>query len=332
MRRNKELEIIVDVVERRKRDRERKKRQKEQMIRKRYEGMPQTGGRDDVGEGSGVGEVGLGEFGMGEVGMEEGEGEGETKKSRREELDELGEEVLAVISRLGVLSWKLRLAIGARKMLPKAMAILLIAAGIMITVNIIWTYIPLTYVLPAAAFSVLTEDETDETDTTDTGVSLNENEERVGGYGGYEGEPLLGNWDNAVWPVPHSREINSRYGPRPRPCPNCSNFHRGIDIRGNGINGKEIVSVMDGKVVDSRYSSSYGYVVEIEHNSEIKTLYAHMIKKGIEKGKSVRAGDVIGYVGSTGNSTGPHLHFEIWEKQNGVFVRVDPEKYLKYLK
>tara|TARA_B100000519_G_C14103273_1_gene372101 strand:- start:137 stop:838 length:702 start_codon:yes stop_codon:yes gene_type:complete len=88
--------------------------------------------------------------------------------------------------------------------------------------------------------------------------------------------------------------------------------------------GTPIVTVADGKVVEARYGRNNGYFVKVRHNNIFTTQYLHMSKfaKGIRPGKEVKQGDVIGYVGSTGLATGPHVCFRFW--RNGK--QVDPYK------
>ncbi|MDR3309774.1 MAG: M23 family metallopeptidase [Oscillospiraceae bacterium] len=101
-------------------------------------------------------------------------------------------------------------------------------------------------------------------------------------------------------------------------------MHTGVDI-GGGINGKNIVAADSGTVILATYNSSYGNYVVINHGNGYTTLYAHMQKMKVKKGDKVTKGDVIGLVGSTGNSTGPHIHFEI--SYNGT--RKDPLSFFK---
>ena len=86
----------------------------------------------------------------------------------------------------------------------------------------------------------------------------------------------------------------------------------------------EIHAAKAGTVIVSQYSSSYGNYVVVSHGSGNTTLYAHMSSRKVSVGQYVNQGDVLGITGSTGNSTGPHLHFEITE--NGV--RINPLNYL----
>lgn len=125
-----------------------------------------------------------------------------------------------------------------------------------------------------------------------------------------------------IWPVP-SRRITSTFGGRSSPGGIGSTDHKGVDIGGVGYT-TEIKAAKAGTVIVSQLSSSYGNYVVVSHGSGNTTLYAHMSSRKVSVGQKVDQGDVLGITGSTGNSTGPHLHFEITE--NGV--RINPLNYL----
>lgn len=125
-----------------------------------------------------------------------------------------------------------------------------------------------------------------------------------------------------MWPTP-SHRVTSPFGPRKSPGGIGSTNHKGIDI-GSVWYSTEIVASKAGTVIVSQYSKSYGNYVVVSHGSGKTTLYAHMSKRLVSAGQAVKQGQVLGISGSTGNSTGPHLHFEITEGG----VRVDPLKYL----
>ena len=125
-----------------------------------------------------------------------------------------------------------------------------------------------------------------------------------------------------IWPV-SSRKITSPFGPRNTGIPGASTNHKGVDI-GGVYYSSEVHAAKAGTVIVSERSSSYGEYVVISHGSGNTTLYAHMSSRNVSVGDVVEQGDVIGITGSTGISSGPHLHFEITE--NGV--RVDPLQYL----
>ncbi|MGI5979537.1 MAG: murein hydrolase activator EnvC family protein [Oscillospiraceae bacterium] len=124
-----------------------------------------------------------------------------------------------------------------------------------------------------------------------------------------------------TWPVPASRTISSSFGYRVHPIFGTTKYHSGIDI--SASSGSTIVAADSGTVLTATYSSSYGNYVVIGHGNGTSTLYAHMSKLGCSAGQTVTKGSTIGYVGSTGWSTGPHCHFEI--RINGSLV--NPASY-----
>ena len=132
------------------------------------------------------------------------------------------------------------------------------------------------------------------------------------------GQSTESNPGGYIWPV-DSRYITSTVGGRASPGGIGSTNHKGTDIGRVGYTSSVYASKA-GTVIVSQYSSSYGNYVVISHGSGNTTLYAHMSSRKVSVGDYVNQGDVIGITGSTGNSTGPHLHFEVTE--NGV--RVNP--------
>ena len=132
------------------------------------------------------------------------------------------------------------------------------------------------------------------------------------------GNSVQSNPGGYIWPV-DSRYITSPVGGRASPGGIGSTNHKGTDIGRVGYTSP-IYASKAGTVIVSQYSSSYGNYVAISHGSGNTTLYAHMSSRKVSVGQYVNQGDVIGITGSTGNSTGPHLHFEVTE--NGV--RVNP--------
>ena len=124
-----------------------------------------------------------------------------------------------------------------------------------------------------------------------------------------------------IWPCPSSTYVTSAFGMRDHPLFGDERPHSDIDIAGSA--GSEVLAADSGTVAVATYSSSYGNYVTIYHSNGDYTLYAHMSSLAVSAGQSVTQGDVIGYVGSTGWATGPHLHFEI--RVNGSTV--DPLSY-----
>lgn len=128
-----------------------------------------------------------------------------------------------------------------------------------------------------------------------------------------------------IEPIPaFSNHISSNFGDRENPLASGQEFHKGLDIA--VASGTEIKAVLDGIVtICDETNQSYGKYIEITHSDTLKTRYAHCSQLLVKNGDTVKQGDVIALVGSTGNSTGPHLHLEVIE--NGQ--KVDPLNYLK---
>ena len=110
--------------------------------------------------------------------------------------------------------------------------------------------------------------------------------------------------------------VTSNFGPR------WGSTHSGMDIAGEM--GDPVYSALDGKVKECRYDGSYGNKILLQHEDGIETIYGHLSKFEVKVGDEIKKGQLIGRVGSTGRSTGPHLHFEV--RVNGS--PVDPKKYL----
>ncbi|MDR0862884.1 MAG: peptidoglycan DD-metalloendopeptidase family protein [Oscillospiraceae bacterium] len=126
-----------------------------------------------------------------------------------------------------------------------------------------------------------------------------------------------------MWPSKASNLVTSQFGTRKHPIYNVYKTHNGIDI--GASYGTNIYAADSGKVITSQYDSSYGNYVVISHGNGMTTLYAHMSSRKVSVGAAVTKGDVIGLVGSTGASTGAHLHFEV--SLNGS--RTNPLNYFK---
>ncbi|WP_240624534.1 M23 family metallopeptidase [Aurantiacibacter odishensis] len=114
--------------------------------------------------------------------------------------------------------------------------------------------------------------------------------------------------DGLIAPVPGA--ISSRYGMRRHPILGYRRMHSGLDFRAR--HGTPIYAVTDGTVNFAGRNGGYGNFVRIRHGGNLSTGYAHMSRIAVRNGESVRRGQVIGYVGSTGLSTGPHLHYEMY--------------------
>lgn len=127
-----------------------------------------------------------------------------------------------------------------------------------------------------------------------------------------------------AYPLPREYPITSNFGTRVDPITGKKGAHHaGIDFGAPG--GTSILAAADGYVLAAQWVNGYGNYVIIDHGSGIWTLYAHMSKIVAKKGDEVKVGDKIGEVGTTGRSTGNHLHFEVRKNQKAV----DPNPYLK---
>ncbi|MBR3721738.1 MAG: M23 family metallopeptidase, partial [Selenomonadaceae bacterium] len=123
-----------------------------------------------------------------------------------------------------------------------------------------------------------------------------------------------------IWPL--SGPITSEFGWRVHPITGTQKFHSGIDIGGDY--GEHIHAAASGVVTDACWISGYGYTVIIDHGGGVTTLYGHNQGFAVSVGQTVSQGETIAYCGSTGNSTGPHCHFEV--RVNGSVV--SPYGYL----
>ncbi|HEY9689392.1 MAG TPA: M23 family metallopeptidase, partial [Coleofasciculaceae cyanobacterium] len=123
-------------------------------------------------------------------------------------------------------------------------------------------------------------------------------------------------------PVP----ISSTFGWRIHPILGYSRFHAGTDL--SAPMGAPVVAVLDGKVSIGGFLGGYGLTVVLDHGDSQKTLYGHLSELFVKPGQTVKQGEVIGRVGSTGMSTGPHLHFEVRQLTAQGWVVTDPAKFL----
>lgn len=125
-----------------------------------------------------------------------------------------------------------------------------------------------------------------------------------------------------AWPTPGHSRITSAYGWRMHPVLGVRKMHTGVDI--GAPSGAEIVAAQTGTVIFAGWMNGYGNTIILDHGAGMSTLYAHQSKLLVSVGDEVNKGDTIGKVGSTGRSTGPHLHFEV--RQNGDTV--NPTSYI----
>lgn len=131
-------------------------------------------------------------------------------------------------------------------------------------------------------------------------------EARASGGGSSGGTVGTGSF---IWPCPSCYYITSRQGPRTHPITGVYKNHAGTDI--GAQYGATVIAADSGTVSLAGENGGYGNCVMINHGNGYYTLYGHLSSIAVSEGQSVSQGDIVGYVGSTGNSTGPHLHFEI---------------------
>lgn len=145
-------------------------------------------------------------------------------------------------------------------------------------------------------------------------------QEEMANQGGGGGGGSVSGTGSFIWPTA-STYITSRFGLRVHPITGETRSHTGLDV--GGSYGDTIAAADGGTVTLAGVNGGYGNCVMIDHGNGYITLYGHMSSIAVTKGQAVSQGDAIGYVGSTGLSTGPHLHFEIWSGGS----RIDPEQF-----
>ncbi len=123
------------------------------------------------------------------------------------------------------------------------------------------------------------------------------------------------------FPIPGN--IASGYGSRVDPLSGAIQFHSGLDISASP--GSPVRATADGVASHSGWSQNSGFVVVLEHGCGYSTVYAHNRENAVRVGQRVKAGDIVGFVGSTGKSTGPHVHYEVWKDGKNV----NPQDYLR---
>ncbi|MDQ7038407.1 MAG: peptidoglycan DD-metalloendopeptidase family protein [Aquificota bacterium] len=116
--------------------------------------------------------------------------------------------------------------------------------------------------------------------------------------------------------------VTSHYGYRTDPFSGKYEFHEGVDIKAPW--GTPVRATAEGKVIFAGWKPGYGKTVIIRHAFGYTTLYGHLSRIKVKRGRWVRSGDIIGYVGSSGRSTGPHVHYEVWRYSR----KVNPLKYM----
>ena len=135
----------------------------------------------------------------------------------------------------------------------------------------------------------------------------------------------------AIRPIKNMYNVTSGFGMRIHPILKTYRKHTGVDI--TAPRGTPIYATADGVVSRQQLPHGYGTAILIDHGYSYQTLYGHLSKKVVKNGQKVKRGELIGYVGSTGQSLGPHLHYEVWK--NGIPVNpvqfftsdITPEEY-----
>ena len=130
-----------------------------------------------------------------------------------------------------------------------------------------------------------------------------------------------------MFPLLIPSTISSLFGSRVHPITGQVRFHEGTDLA--AAEGTPVVAAFSGRVEIAGWLGGYGLIVVISHGDTHETRYAHLSEVLVKPGQVVKQGNVIGLVGSTGMATGPHLHFEIWQKMKNGLVAIDPTPQLK---
>lgn len=133
----------------------------------------------------------------------------------------------------------------------------------------------------------------------------------------------------SIYPLTNPAPVTSRFGWRTHPLTGNRRFHSGLDI--GAPSGSPVVATGAGTVISAGWNGGYGKAIIIQHSDTQQTLYGHLSEISVQAGQTIAQGTVIGLVGSTGNSTGPHLHFESrMPNVAGVWTAVDPTQEIKY--
>jgi murein DD-endopeptidase MepM/ murein hydrolase activator NlpD len=132
----------------------------------------------------------------------------------------------------------------------------------------------------------------------------------------------------SIYPLLNPAPMTSRFGWRTHPLTGSRRFHSGIDIGAPA--GTPVVATGSGTVVSAGWNGGYGKAIVIQHNDTQQTLYGHLSEISVQAGQEIAQGTVIGLVGSTGNSTGPHLHYESRVPNADGWVAVDPTPEIQY--
>jgi murein DD-endopeptidase MepM/ murein hydrolase activator NlpD len=131
-----------------------------------------------------------------------------------------------------------------------------------------------------------------------------------------------------IYPLMNPARISSRFGWRTHPLTGKRRFHSGLDLA--APSGAPIVAAGSGTVISAGWNGGYGKAIIIQHSDTQQTVYGHLSEISVQTGQTIAQGTVIGLVGSTGNSTGPHLHFESRMPTAGVWTAVNPTQEIQY--
>ncbi|MBD0336515.1 MAG: peptidoglycan DD-metalloendopeptidase family protein [Cyanobacteria bacterium Co-bin13] len=139
----------------------------------------------------------------------------------------------------------------------------------------------------------------------------------------YASKPPVQAPSSMIFPLAAAAPVTSPFGWRTHPISGSRRFHAGTDF--GAPQGTPVLAAMGGQIKRADWAGGYGLAVEIEHqDGTLDTFYAHLSQVMVQKGDSVEQGTVVGHVGTTGYSTGPHLHFEVRRKTDQGWVEVDP--------
>ena len=144
-------------------------------------------------------------------------------------------------------------------------------------------------------------------------AALNRQNNNKGSSSNSSGATNTGGW---LYPLPYQCQVTDSYGYRIHPLTKKYSWHNGVDF--GAAAGTAILAAKSGTVTTAAYSGAWGYYVVINHGDGYSTLYAHQPSLSVSVGDYVTQGQTIGYVGSTGYSTGPHLHFTIYYNGSDV--------------
>ncbi len=131
-----------------------------------------------------------------------------------------------------------------------------------------------------------------------------------------------------IYPLMAPTRVSSRFGWRTHPLTGKRRFHSGLDLA--APSGAPVVAAGSGTVISAGWNGGYGKAIIIQHSDTQQTVYGHLSEISVQAGQTIAQGTVIGLVGSTGNSTGPHLHFESRMPTAGIWTAVDPTQEIQY--